>query len=183
MGINIGNRWGPYAWLAALVACWAAASPAQAATGTGEGRAVIIRPATLVNTGPLSFGNLISGPTPGTATVSPAGARSTTGGVTPVGGTVSAAAFTAMNDSGGWLNLLRIIRPTSPITLTRVGGGATMTVDNFTLSVGNGLFGSGWYFVPSNTVFTFTVGGRLSVAANQMPGTYTGTFEITVDYN
>jgi hypothetical protein len=30
--------------------------------------------------------------------------------------------------------------------------------------------------------FTFNVGGTLNVAANQVEGVYTGTFEVTVQY-
>mgnify|MGYP000580870479 CR=1 FL=1 len=35
---------------------------------------------------------------------------------------------------------------------------------------------------PAGT-FAFFVGGRLRVANGQVPGTYTGTFDVTVDYN
>jgi hypothetical protein len=159
-----------------------AASPGHAATRTAQSQTVVIRPATLVNTAPLSFGNLLSGPTPGTVTVSTAGARTTTGGVTPAGGSVTAANFVGMNDSGGFLNLIRVTIPAGTITLNRVGGGAAMTMNNLTSSLGPGIFGSDYYFMGSNTVFSFSVGGRLNVAANQMIGTYTGTFTVTVDY-
>lgn len=158
-----------------LVATFAAA-PSHAATRTATATAAIIRPGTLINTAPLSFGALLPSAAPGTATVSTAGVRSVTGGVTPLGGTVSAAGFTGMTDAFPFWVYVNAPTPAT-ITLNRVGGGATMTVNNFTVQGG-----VGWRLVPTNTVFTFRVGGRLNVGANQMTGTYNGTFSVTVDY-
>ena len=180
MGITVFDRKGRVASLC-LAASALLALPAHAASTTGTGSAVVIQPASLVNTGPLDFGNLLAGATPGTVTVTPAGARSTTGGVAPIAGPVSAASFVGMNNSGGFFDVIVITRPAT-ITLNRVGGGATMTVDSLTNSMGNGFLGLGWYFIPANTPYSFTIGGRLQVAANQMPGTYTGTFTINAEY-
>ncbi len=151
------------------------AVPARAATVPGTGRAIIVRPGTLVNTAALSFGNLVPGAAAGTATVATNGALTTTGGVTPAGGTVSAAGFTGMTDSFPFFVL--IDNPPATVTLTRIGGGASMTVNNLNISGGAGV-----RFIPVNTVFTFTVGGRLMVGANQMQGRYVGSFAITVTY-
>jgi hypothetical protein len=153
-----------------------AAAPAHAAPASASGSAIIIRPGTLVNSAPLSFGNIVPSATAGTVTVSETGIRSSTGGVTLVGGTVSAAAFTGMTDAFPfWVD---VDAPTpASITLTRIGGGPTMTVNNFVVE-GN----TGFRFVWLNSVFNFRVGGRLNVAANQAPGTYNGTFSVTVNY-
>jgi hypothetical protein len=70
--------------------------------------------------------------------------------------------------------LIRI--PTSAVTLTQVGGAATMTVSNWTLD------GSTNRKIPQNSAFNFSVGGTLNVAAGQADGTYVGTFTITVQY-
>ncbi len=96
--------------------------------------------------------------------------------MTPLGGTVSAATFVGMTDNFPfWVD---VDAPTpGSITLTRVGGGATMTVNNFTVEGG-----TGFRLVPTNTLFQFRVGGRLNVGANQMRGTYNGTFSVTVNY-
>jgi hypothetical protein len=37
-------------------------------------------------------------------------------------------------------------------------------------------------WVPANTLFEFQVGAQLNVGANQLPGAYSGTFNVTVTY-
>jgi hypothetical protein len=51
-----------------------------------------------------------------------------------------------------------------------------MTVSNFTLQ------GQNKRTIAAQTFFTFRVGGRLNVAANQAEGIYAGTFTVTVQY-
>lgn len=70
--------------------------------------------------------------------------------------------------------ILRI--PKNPIVLTRVGGTETMTVSNFTLD------GPSTRQINAYEAFEFQVGGQLNVAANQVDGTYVGTFSVTVQY-
>lgn len=161
--------------VAILAAASFADSAARAATENGSASVEVVRPLTLISTAPLSFGILVPGMTAGTATVSVTGVRSTTGGVTAAGGTVSAASFTGM--TGNAPPTVKIQPPPTTITLTRVSGGATMTVTNLVVEGGSGTRNVG-----KNAIFTFRVGGRLNVGANQLPGTYTGTFNITVDY-
>lgn len=152
-----------------------AATPALAETATGSAVTEVVAPLSLSNTAPLSFGTLIPGASPGTATVSITGALSTSGGVTPGGGSVSAASFTGM--TGAAPPVVKISPPPATVTLARVGGGASMTVTNLVVEGGTGARNVG-----KNKVFTFRVGGQLNIGANQLPGTYTGTFNITVDY-
>jgi hypothetical protein len=157
-----------------LLAVMASAGPARAATTSGSGEAVIVTPLSLVNTAPLSFGNLIPSATAGTAVVDEfTQARTVTGGVTAAGGTVSAASFTGLTSPPSHL---KITIPNTPVTLNRVGGGASMTATNFELN------GDKNDWVAANTMFTFQVGATLNVGANQMAGTYTGTFDVTVEY-
>jgi hypothetical protein len=148
---------------------------AHAETGTGQATTSIVSPLSLVNTAPLAFGNLVPSTTSGTATVSVTGALTTTGGVISAGGTVSAASFTGV--SGDAPPVVKIIGPPATITLNRVGGGASMTISNFVVEGGTGARNVG-----KNAVFTFRVGGQLNVGANQTPGVYTGSFNVTVDY-
>jgi hypothetical protein len=88
-----------------------------------------------------------------------------------------------------------MVRFQMPTTITLTGPGQNMTVTNFTLDTtpdltfvggnGNGL-GNGnrrYRIEPSSGIFTFRVGGRLNVNANQAGGNYTGTFQVTVQYN
>ena len=177
MGIKYFNQRRRAALLCALAWAGLAAVPAHAASSTGTSRVVVVTPLSLVNTAPLSFGNLIAGPTAGTVTINETTqARTVTGGVSQAGGTISAASFTGMTD--GWPFWVDVDAPTpATITLTRVGGGATMQVNTFTVQGGVGT-----RFVWINSIFTFRVGGRLMVGANQMAGTYNGTFNVTVNY-
>jgi hypothetical protein len=161
--------------MAAAIFVAAIPSTASAANAGGSATATVIRPNSLVNTASLSFGDIAVGQTGGTVSVSPSGVVTTTGGVVHQGGTVSAARFVGMTD---WFPFwVTIHQPPASITLTRVGGGATMTVDTLSVSGGTGL-----RLVPLNSIFAFTVGGRLLVSGGQLPGTYSGTFTMTVDY-
>jgi hypothetical protein len=101
------------------------------------------------------------------------GALTTTGSVTKIGATAHPATFTA---TGSRNSVVLIRLPSSAITLTRVGGGGTMTLSNWTLD------GSTNRKVPPSSAFNFSVGGTLTVAAGQPDGDYTGTFTITVQY-
>jgi len=160
---------------AALVASSLAfACPAAATATTGTGTAAIVTPLTVVNAAPLSFGSVVPGAASGTVTIDAfTEARTVAGGVSAAGGTVSAAKFSGLTTS---LSHLKIDIPNGAITLTRVGGGATMTVDSFALN------GNKNDWVASTTVFSFQVGAVLHVGANQLAGTYNGTFNVTVNY-
>jgi hypothetical protein len=159
---------------AALLAVTLVASPTLAATGTGAGSAAIVTPLSLVNTAPLSFGNIIPSASPGTVTIDEfTEARTFTGGLTMAGGTISAAKFTGLTSPPSHL---KIDVPNGSITITRSGGTETMQVDNFELN------GDKNDWVAANTIFEFQVGARLQVGANQVPGTYVGTFDVTVTY-
>jgi hypothetical protein len=147
---------------------------AHAANATGAGEATIVTPLSLVNTAPLSFGNIIPAATPSTVTIDAfTEGRTAAGGAILTGGTVSAAKFQGLTSPPSHL---KIDIPTTPITLTRAGGGATMTVSNFELN------GDKNDWVAANTLFEFQVGAQLNVGANQLPGAYSGTFTVTVNY-
>ena len=174
----MGKKWGLLPRLkthALMVLALAFACPAHAATTTpGSGQATILTPMALVNTATLRFGSIIPGATAGTVTIDPfTEARTTTGGATAYGGAISAGKFTGLSDG---TTHLKIDVPNGSITISRVGGGATMLVDNFAIN------GNKNNWVPGGTVYTFNVGARLRVNANQLPGTYTGTYSVTVEY-
>ena len=54
--------------------------------------------------------------------------------------------------------------------------GETMTVSTWTLD------GASTRLINAFEAFEFQVGGTLNVGANQMPGTYVGTFSVEVQY-
>ncbi|WP_182466642.1 DUF4402 domain-containing protein [Sphingomonas gilva] len=158
-----------------LCAIGAAAIPGAAAaqSATGQGEVVIVRPLSLVNTEDLRFGSLIAGTAGGSAVISQtSGARMVTGGVTGAPGDFGPAQFV----TAGLASIVVIISVDNATTITRAGGGASMNVtDIATNRPAVSLF-------PGSGVIDINVGGRLTVAANQMPGDYAGTFNLTVFY-
>lgn len=159
-----------------------AAVPAHAAAASGTGTAVVVTPLSLVNTGPLNFGNIIPSAAAGTVAINEnSGTRTATGGATLAGGLVGRASFTGL--TGGW-GIVQVQIP-GTVTLTRSGGGSM----NASLVLSNM---PGFTFVnqPTNkitlvgagNVFSFAVGGTLNVGANQQAGSYTGTFTVTANY-
>jgi hypothetical protein len=148
-------------WLAPLL-LWAAL-PAFAANKVGV----------LTPTVNLSFGRFVAA-TGGTILLTPAGARSKTGGVVLLsGGTVSAASFSLTETGTGKSLAWTTITLPSTVTLNRTGGG-TMTLSNFTSNPPNTFAGL--------TQTVLTVGATLAVSPNQAPGAYTGTVQVTVNY-
>ena len=150
----------------------AAAAPV-AATKNATGTASILKSLSILKKADLDFGELVV-TTAGTAVIDPvSGAVTTTGTIVPVGTAGHPATFTATGSKNSVVNI-RI--PSSAVTLTRVGGGGTMTVSNWTLD------GKPNRKFPLNSAFNFNVGGTLNVGTNQADGTYTGTFTVTVQY-
>ena len=154
---------------------------AHAASGnsvqvTGSARAAVIIPVSMTNVSALSFGQFARPNAAGTMTISPAGAVSTTGGVTgneaivQTGGGRAAARFTITVAPGAGFTVF------GPISTTLSSGSNTMTVTNLTGSLA--LSSS----TATSRTYTLMVGGRLNVAANQAIGTYNGTYTLTTVY-
>lgn len=123
----------------------------------------------------LKFGTIIAHATQnGTVTVSSAGARTIapSGYLTAIGSTHAAAQF---NVSGQPNVVISVMLPSSAVTITS-GGGATMTVDEFTSDAGTGTS------LNDNGLKTVNVGGKLHVGAGQASASYTGTFAVTFSY-
>jgi hypothetical protein len=120
----------------------------------------------------LGFGQLIATPAPGAVTVSPAGARTPSGGVVLGNGFgVSAAAFAVTGDP----NLAFSI--TLPSSATLDGAGSSLTADSFT-STPSGAGNLG----PSGAQ-SVTVGATLHVGSSQSATSYSGSFAVTFAYN
>jgi hypothetical protein len=157
---------------------------AQVVTTTASAEAIVVSPLSLVANETMNFGRIAPSPAGGTVVLNPdTNACTVTGTIIRVG-TCQPAEFTGM---GVRRMRTRITIPTT-ITLTRVGGGATMTVSNLTLDttpdllpIGNGN-NRRWEIQPASGIFDFRVGGTLTVGPNQAGGTYNGTFVVTVQY-
>lgn len=130
-------------------------------------------PIAIGSTQALGFGGFVAN-AGGLLTISPAGIRSTTGAVLllpSMGG--SAAQFSVSGDAG--MSYAITLPPDGTVSLA--SGANTMAVNGFSSSPGpTGQLGLGG-------TQTLAVGARLSVGANQPPGSYSGSFQITVDYN
>lgn len=120
----------------------------------------------------LGLGRFVAG-SGGTITISPAGARSKTGGVVLLsGGTIASASFTLTETGSGKALKWTTITLPGPTTLS--SGGATMTLNNFVSNPANTFLGT--------TQRILTVGATLAVGADQAPGDYAGTFAVTINY-
>lgn len=147
---------------------------AQGTTATDDAIATarIITPITLTNTQGLAFGNIAASAALGTVTITPAGVRSNTGGVTPSAiGTYNNAIYTATGEANATYSI------SLPASTTITDGTNNMTVNGFTSDpTPTGLMsGAG-----SQTI---NVGATLNVGANQASGNYSGTYNVTIAYN
>lgn len=114
----------------------------------------------------------------GTLSISTAGIRSTTGGVTDiVGAGLNSNGVLLVSGDPGFIVDMSLTSPT--FVLNDVAGvGAPMNVDNFDIN------GSGAVAAISLTATTVSVplGARLNVGASQGAGLYTGTYTIVANY-
>lgn len=156
----------------AALACALAAPATAQVVQPATGRALILNPLSIVNTGDLDFGTLVRGTAAGTVTLNPAtGARTVSGGTVAAGGSPAPATFVAT----GVINRVHIVALGPAPTLGN-GSGATMPVSALMLDGPTlRLFGPGG-------VSTIRVGGVLNVGANQAEGDYSGSFSVTVIY-
>jgi hypothetical protein len=90
-------------------------------------------------------------------------------------GTAAAGSFKVTGAAGYSYS---VALPAGSITLTESAAGtATMTVGSFTAASA-----SGTETLNADGADTLTVGAALDVGANQAVGSYSGRFEVTVDY-
>lgn len=160
------------------------ASAQETASAVARAEAVVVANLTFIKVDDLSFGRVVPGTTAGTVVLSPAGTRTATGGARlATGGLVQPAAFAG---KGTFNQQLTIRISNNSITLNRVGGGGTMTVDTFIIGstpTAQITTSPQTFRIASSTgIFRFPLGATLRVKANQQPGTYVGSFTITVNY-
>jgi len=152
-------------------------------TGTSAG-ASIIAPITLVQSGVLNFGSMSVLVGTGGTCVLPSNStvRTQTGGVnlsaiTPV------ATNAAYNVTGNKNTTYAVELPTD-IVVTETSGGVQVMHITLLKARFNGAAADAITSTLSDLgTDNFTVGGTLTVAAGQLAGTYSGTFNVTVAYN
>ena len=166
-----------FAVVGAALAAVSFGSVANAATtATATATAEILSTLAIVNDSGLDFGTIaVAGA--GTVKVSANGLSDSCTAIALIcGGTRAPAGFTVSGNDGAGV---AVTLPSSA-TLTYVGwvgaGAApTMSVGSFT-----SYFPAGTTLVAGST--TVNVGGSLAVAAAQAPGTYSGTFDVSAQY-
>ena len=147
------------------------------ASATANGSTTIIRPVTITNTSGLSFGRIVK-PSTGTGTVTIANSADTVsagaGAVALAGITTSRAKFTIDGEGGQALTV------TVPGTFALGNGTDTITVTlnpnaAGTQTLSNALGAAG--------TLALNVGGSFNVPNAVSTGAYTGSFDVTVQYN
>jgi hypothetical protein len=142
-----------------------------AATATGDANATVVTPMGITKGTALQFGKFAAG-TGGTVVMSTAGVRSKTDGVVLSRMDVGTAA--TFNVTGDGASTYAITLPGTAVNLAN--GANTMSLGSFVSDPsGTGTLTSG--------AQTLNVGGTLTVASAQAVGTYTGTYDVTVEYN
>ena len=148
------------------------ASIAALALLAAPARHALAQQLTLSNTRGLDFGRFVAG-AGGTVILAPNGARSRTGAVVLLNSpTVGQASFNAIRSNGNKSAVIITIPANGSIRLN--SGTNSMAVNNFVSTPAS--TGS------VQTPMTMSVGATLVVAPNQAPGTYSGTFNVTVNY-
>ena len=180
-----------YRACAILFACALSAaflgSPAAAQSQRSmDVRTAIFGQLSLTNVEDLDFGNVVENGA-GTIVMSPDPNATCTASANIIhSGACQPAIFGGSGETG---RIVRIKKPPgAKITLT--GPGADIQITNVTIDgspellLVNATPGYSRYTIASPSgVFSFRVAGTLNIAAGQAPGVYTGTFEISLQYN
>ena len=144
---------------------------ASAASILANAAANVIAPLTVAETnGGMNFGDVAVGTGGGTIVLDTTGGRSTTGDAEAVtGGTVQAGAYSV---SGSGTKAYTI---TLPVSATISDGANNMTVDVFNHDAGG---------TPALTAGadTFNSGATMNINGSQVVNPYSGTYNLTVNY-
>lgn len=154
------------------VAATLATSANAASTATVNAVAEVLNSITVSADTNLDFGQ-IAAPSSSTITVNTDSSVSSTGAVVSHG--VPASASFTVTGSPNAMVLVTV--PVSPISLTRSGGTETMTLSGLHTGLN-----SAFQLDEVRGQATFKVGGTLTLESNQASGAYSGTFEISVEY-
>ncbi|AWW73480.1 hypothetical protein CD351_03440 [Erythrobacter sp. KY5] len=183
-GVGLARR--VAATCALLAAAMALPTAAHARSSDSyDARAAVITPLSITKLSDLDFGDMVV-TTGGTVVLTPTATATcaTTGGVIHSAECVPAT-FVGLGQSG---QRVRVRRPIGN-TIALTGPGTDMTVTNITIDGDPDLVpvrsNPNWerYTIGSaDGTFVFRVGGTLNVNAGQLPGIYTGTFDIRLDY-
>ncbi|MGL5839369.1 MAG: DUF4402 domain-containing protein [Sphingorhabdus sp.] len=159
-----------FALAGAAAATAMVSNSAFAATEQAEAKVQILAAVQLSAVTDLDFGIVAASAAGGTVTLGASGTATPVGsGVVTISGG-SAASFQVTQATDGEVIALSVGNPTA---LT--GPGANIPLSALTLSNNTITFDSA-------NLQTVYVGGTISIGTNQVPGNYTGTFDVTADY-
>jgi Mat/Ecp fimbriae major subunit len=151
----------------ALLAAVVMAPAAHAATATGDSEATVLQSLSVSKGVALNFGKIVAGSAASTVELTVAGSRNCGVGLTCLGN-AALGDFTLTGYAGQGVSV-------------STDGSATLTSGSNSMTT---------TLVPSAATLTLTggtailkIGGTLSVGANQAPGVYTGTYNVTVNYS
>ena len=159
-------------------------APAQAQESeTGDARAFLVTPLSFVKQTDLDFGVIIPGNADGFVFMDSTGAIATNNGIVVLNGTQQPARFWGF----GQFNQRVLINITQDqYTLTRVAGTETMLYDQVTIGSSPPILITTnprrFRIANPDGFFSFTIAGRLQVAADQAPGVYEGEFAVNLEY-
>lgn len=165
---------------AALCALSAFPAAAIAAPATGDAQIAVVTPLSFIQVEDMHFGQIIPTTVAGTVTVATGNVLTTTNGIVSIGNSHQVAKFAGM----GTQNQNVTIQLT-PTTINLTGPGPSMAVTGLVIAPEATLQdqgGGNFQILPADGIFWFVVGGTLNVAANQPPGSYSGTFAATLEY-
>jgi len=157
-----------------FITMFSTASESLAATASANATATVVTPLAVSKNTDMAFGKFIAG-TGGTVAMATNGTRTAGGAVTLFnqGSTSNAASF-AVTGEGAYTYAITL-PANSTVTLSD-GATHTMGVSSFISNPsGTGTLTAG--------AQTLLVGATLTAASAQAPGNYTGSFNVTVDYN
>jgi hypothetical protein len=159
-----------------LAAHAAVAAPANPATAQSEAAVTIVRPLAIANTQSLDFGFIAAGANAGSVKIATNGARSGSNvTLIALGSTPHQAQFQVTGEGAVSYSI------SLPKEITLGSAAGTLTVNDFVSDPsGTGTLKGDLGRDGEQTV---NVGATLQVPANAYAGTYTGTFDVTVNYN
>ncbi len=170
--------------IAAGLLAIAGTDSSMAATATATATANVLIPISVAVGTNLNFGNVVAGN--GTVTLSTSSVRTQAGGTIaalPSGVTAAAARFDITGDTTNSFSISfsnsSVLTDSSSNTMAatwfwEVAATATPTAQTSGVPATGTLTGGAAYIY---------VGGTLAVGSSQVPGTYTGSLALTVDYN
>ena len=157
------------------------AAPVCAQSSTFKGESVVVTPLSFIEVNDLNFGSIIPSNQAGNVVLAPNGTRTSTNGIVLVGSRHEPAEFAGMGTQN------QIVQISVGATNNWLyGPGTRMRMRNITIgSTPTAVLTTAprSFRINSATgIFRFPVGAELRVGANQTPGTYSGTWTITLNY-